>query len=252
MLESIEDITFNRILLSSKFDEGDRGYFVVNEVRGRGGMKAEVQSTKIPNSPGSYFRGKEYPERVVEVDFTLKGTSFTDLRRKIEELNRVLHSTSGEVPFSFSDEPGRVYYGAVDDVEENMEKSAIHKGTITIICSDPFKYGDDVHIEKTETGEVSIESEFESPFLIESEIKEDAEYAEFKRNDDVLRLNYDFDKKDKIKIDTEKEVVFINGEEKNVTIDLLKADFFKILPGKNDLQLHPKMQIKITYKERWM
>lgn len=143
IFKSVEDLTFNGITLSEKFDEGDEGYFIVNEVKGRGVMSASILSSEVPNSPGSFFRGKEFDEREIEIDFTIKGTDFTDLRRKVEEMNRIFHEKSDEVPFSFADEPERTYYGAVEEVDYTDEKSGIYQGTITIICSDPFKYGDE-------------------------------------------------------------------------------------------------------------
>lgn len=142
-VKSVEDLTFNQVTLSDEFDEGNDGYFLVNEVRGRGVMPATIKTSKVPNSPGSFYRGKEFEEREVEIDFTLKGRDFTDLRRKIEEMNRILHADSGEVPFSFADEPGRTYYGVVGEVDFSLEQSRIYQGTISITCPDPFKYGDE-------------------------------------------------------------------------------------------------------------
>ena len=71
---------------------------------------------------------------------SLKG-SLIDIRKRIDELSKLLY-TDNPVEIKFTDEPEYTYYGVKENVEENLEKSNIHQGTITLVCLFPYKVGD--------------------------------------------------------------------------------------------------------------
>ena len=128
---------FNGIDFSTKVKLNDG-------ISGRGLMTSAVNSINIPRRAGSVYGGKKYEERTITVPFTIAGTDGNDLRDKLEELAMLLH-TDKPAPLIFSDEPDRTYFavalGANDDTDVTYRHS---QGTITFLCNDPIKYGDEV------------------------------------------------------------------------------------------------------------
>ncbi|MBO0962026.1 phage tail family protein, partial [Neobacillus sp. MM2021_6] len=138
MLVSVENMIFNGIDLSQRF-KSEKGYFIVNDVRGRGITSDDIQLLKMPGMPGAFVSEESIPERILEVDISLKGETFEDLRKKIEELSSILHS--GISPIIFADEIDREYYGKLGKVEDRNEKSCLYQATLYFTCPDPYKYG---------------------------------------------------------------------------------------------------------------
>lgn len=104
----------------------------------------------------------------------------------------------------------------------------------------------------SQTNEIYIESNGDTPVFMTAVVSEEMPYVEFSLGEQSLRLHYDFEEDDVVKVDFDKEVVFINGKEQNVTIDLLKADFFWLHTGMNDVKTVPPMQLDVKYMERWL
>ncbi|AWC29070.1 distal tail protein Dit [Bacillus cytotoxicus] len=177
-------LVFNGINLEEYFAEKyEQGFFMVNDVRGRGVLSDEVNTLTVPNRPGSYHLNKRTPNRELEVDFSLKGVSFFELRKRIDELNDLL-STDEPVPISFMDEPDVLYYGTKEKVEENLEKSKIHQATITFICPMPYKLGKmQTHaFERNWTTEITSrfmnKGSVETPALVEIDVETPATFLD--------------------------------------------------------------------------
>lgn len=140
MLDSVENMIYNGVDLSDVFTGPSDAYFIVNEVRGRGVLSEELELLEMPGHNGTLIMSKKTPERVLEVDITLKGESFADLRKRIERLDRILR-TDETVPIVFADEPDRTYMGTLGEVSDRIEQSRIYQATLTIVCPRPYKYG---------------------------------------------------------------------------------------------------------------
>jgi len=147
MLESVEDMTFNGITLSEEFagdsDSPNDSYLVINSVMGRGVVETENTYLSSPGMDGSHPTYSRLRKRTLDVILTLKGDSFEDLRRRVERLNEILYTGNEVVPIQFADEPDRTYYGKVDGREDILEKSRIYQVGLSIVCPDPFKYGEE-------------------------------------------------------------------------------------------------------------
>src|SRR5699024_12281572 len=70
-------------------DEYGESYFLVNNVTGRGVMDVEAEGITATQMDGVYPSFSRYKERILGVDFTLKGEDFEDLRKKLERLNEI-------------------------------------------------------------------------------------------------------------------------------------------------------------------
>lgn len=103
-----------------------------------------------------------------------------------------------------------------------------------------------------QTNEVEIEGSYPTSIIITAVLEESMPYVEFSLGDERLRLHYDFEPKDVIKVDFEKEKVYINNELQMETIDLLYADFFKLKHGVNEIKTIPTMQLTVDYREGWL
>ncbi|PGU75384.1 phage tail protein [Bacillus cereus] len=188
-------LVFNGIDLEKYFEENyDQGFLMVNDIRGRGILSDEINELTVPHRPGSYFLDKRTPKRVLEVDFSLKGVSLFELRKRIDELNGLLN-TDEPVKITFTDEPDFVYYGIKESVEENLEKSNIHQATITIICSNPFKLGSTrtVEFQTNERGlaaNVQNKGSVESNPIIEIEVMKPSTFLDVWNGDNYFRIGW--------------------------------------------------------------
>ncbi|UJW57163.1 phage tail family protein [Bacillus sp. A116_S68] len=144
MIENVENMIFDGTDLANAFTNQEEGtYFIINNVYGRGVQSVENTLTHVAGMDGSYPSSSRLASRRMTIDITMKGTSFNDLRKRIERLNEILFTRNIDVPIVFNDEPDRVYYGRIDEVTDTIESSHIYQAQMTIICSDPFKYGEE-------------------------------------------------------------------------------------------------------------
>ncbi|MGY6667007.1 distal tail protein Dit [Bacillus cereus] len=186
-------LVFNGINLEEYFEKKyEKGFFMVNDIRGRGILSDEINELTVPHRPGSYFLNKRTPKRVLEVDFSLKGVSLFELRKRIDELNGLLN-TDESVKITFTDEPDFVYFGIKESVEENLEKSNIHQATITIICSNPYKLGSTktVEFQANERGlaaNVQNKGSVESNPIIEIEVTKPSTFLDVWNGDNYFRI----------------------------------------------------------------
>src|SRR5690625_2612572 len=179
MLKSVENIIFNGVNLVDEFtDDTDGSYLIINEVSGRGIIGKVNNLIEVPYMDGAYTLGSRIPVRRIEVTLTLKGNSFGDLRKKIEKLNSIFDTRNDEVPIKFTDELDRVYYGKIDSSDYILEVSHVSKYHLTIICSDPYKYGPEKEF-SFETDYFNIENKgtAESEPVFELEVKEPITFA---------------------------------------------------------------------------
>src|SRR5690606_25708581 len=141
-------MVFNGVNLSEQFTNEETGaYFIVNEVRGRGVQGEENTLIGVAGMDGAYLSKRQRPVRYLEVDITLKGVSFEDLRRRIDRLSGILDTGKEIVPITFEDESDRTYYGKLDTVVDRLERAKIYQATLTFVCPDPYKYGPEKIIE---------------------------------------------------------------------------------------------------------
>ncbi|TEA80733.1 distal tail protein Dit [Bacillus thuringiensis] len=186
-------LVFNEINLEEYFEQKyEKGFFMVNDIRGRGILSDEINELTVPHRPGSYFLNKRTPKRVLEIDFSLKGVSLFELRKRIDELNSLLN-TAEPVKITFTDEPDFVYYGIKESVEENLEKSNIHQATITIICSNPYKSGftKTIEFQANERGlaaNVQNKGSVESNPIIEIEVTKPSTFLDVWNGDNYFRI----------------------------------------------------------------
>ncbi|MHA4153191.1 distal tail protein Dit [Bacillus cereus] len=234
-------LVFNGINLEEYFEKKyEKGFFMVNDIRGRGILSDEINELTVPHRPGSYFLNKRTPKRVLEIDFSLKGVSLFELRKRIDELNGLLN-TGEPVKITFTDEPDFVYYGIKESVEENLEKSNIHQATITIICSNPYKSGltKTVEFQANERGlvaNVQNKGSVESNPIIEIEVTNPSTFLDVWNGDNYFRIGWPL-RMDQVPVERNQRVMW---DEMSTTIgwtdvpnseDMIGGGAFKVDAG---------------------
>lgn len=106
-------------------------------------------------------------------------------------------------------------------------------------------------IELAQASQIFIEGNATTPIYLTAALEDDMPYVEFIYKDQSLRLHYDFEEGDRVEVDFEKRKVFINGELSMTTIDIERADFFRLEMGENDIMTIPSMTLDVKYNERW-
>src|SRR5690625_3401705 len=179
MLKSPEGITFNHVDLQERFTDADNAlydYFMVNDVAGRGVNGKEIELITVSNNDGAYVEGGRKPPRYLDVTITVKSPSFSDLRRKIDELNDILN-TREDVPIVFDDETDMTYYGRLDSVNNLTEEHKIYQAVLTFLCSDPYKYGPEVSKDLGDVDTVNNEGTVSANPIFELTAMEKATFA---------------------------------------------------------------------------
>lgn len=115
-------------------------YWTINKIEGRGISTNEVTRIEIPGRDGAYFSSKRRPPRTLTISYTIEADNPQELRDSINELNAIF-DVEEPVPIEFEDEPGIVYFGVPEGSEEGEEFVRFQQGTLTFLCVDPYKYG---------------------------------------------------------------------------------------------------------------
>src|SRR5690554_1680943 len=183
-------MVFNGVNLSEQFTNKETGaYFIVNEVRGRGLQGEENTLIGVAGMDGAYLSQRRKPVRYLEVDITLKGRSFEDLRRRIDRLNEILDTSKEIVPITFDDESDRTYYGKLDTVVDRLEKSKIYQATLTFVCPDPYKYGPEkVYQTDQDTFIIENEGTAEAEPIIELTATQKATFAMVSNGEEYMMI----------------------------------------------------------------
>ncbi|CAA66560.1 unnamed protein product [Bacillus phage SPP1] len=213
-------------------------YFLVQEVRGRSVYSIEMGKRTIAGVDGGVITTESLPARELEVDAIVFGDGTeTDLRRRIEYLNFLLHRDT-DVPITFSDEPSRTYYGRYEFATEGDEKGGFHKVTLNFYCQDPLKYGPEVTTDVTtastpvkNTGLAVTNPTIRCVFSTsateyEMQLLDGSTVVKF------LKVKYGFNTGDTLVIDCHERSVTLNGQDIMPAL-LIQSDWIQLKPQVN-------------------
>lgn len=124
-------IKFNGTFLEDLVD----GFYAL-KVSGRDNLQKEIASTEY-KVDGSTFNYSRYMERRINLTFCIGGS---DLFEKCEQLMGILDTENAQI--IFNDEPDKYLIGSCY-IEEMERQGNVYEGTITILCTNPFKYSVD-------------------------------------------------------------------------------------------------------------
>lgn len=131
------------MLLSLSFNGQKKDYMICERGKRRTAF-APIKRNMIemPGMPGAYLESTDTEVRIIEQPIVINGKDRFDVRKLEEDLAAWL-ITEKPVDLVFDDEPDRVYYAVVDGSINTEDIARFGKGTITFICPDPYKYGND-------------------------------------------------------------------------------------------------------------
>ncbi|UOQ43349.1 phage tail family protein [Halobacillus salinarum] len=138
---------FNQTDMSSILD--------VTGIRGRGLTQYELETLEIEGANGALIEDVKIPAKNLEVDVVIAGDSPEELRKNIDEINKVL-SVDGPKGIVFPDEPGYTYYGMPEQSKEDEQIVATSESTIVFFREDPFKYSDEIPVDIEDNSAVNI------------------------------------------------------------------------------------------------
>lgn len=110
---------------------------------GRSSFKRSISTQELA-SDGSMYMSSRLPEKELKINFFWHTKSIDEYNQKLQQLKRILYKPQCKV--RFLDEQNFFYVGTVTELE--LEKVTLRsKGTITIMCNQPFKFSDAKTIE---------------------------------------------------------------------------------------------------------
>lgn len=116
--------------------------FKISDIRGRNVAGKNIQQKETNGSDGALYLGRSIPPRTIEIDYSIQGAGRGVLLEAVDVLNGIF-SNHDILPLTFTDQDG-TFYGVQSDSDESANGEVLKKGTISIFCSDPFRYGQNV------------------------------------------------------------------------------------------------------------
>ncbi|MDO5016534.1 MAG: phage tail family protein [Eubacteriales bacterium] len=126
-------LEFNNIVLDSAIE----GYMTIN-VDGRGLLRREIKTVKIPGRAGERIVDQSIPPRELKVYFFLKADRDRDFRKRLIYLHELLTSDE-DARIRFGDEVGS-RFGRCTDIDDPPYDSNQGIGSFMLYCQDPFLY----------------------------------------------------------------------------------------------------------------
>ena len=193
----IEAINFDGHWLDDEFS-----CFDTLSAEGRSSFKRSINSQEL-SSDGSMYLSSRIPAKELKVNFFWHTKSIDEYNQKLKQLKRILYKP--QVKIRFLDEQNFFYVGTVTDLE--LEKVTLRsKGTITIMCNQPFKFSDAKTIESLNSDITISDKDLIYPVkpkkitIIPSEDGSDIEIVN-KKTGKKLMANIGYSKGKKIEVD---------------------------------------------------
>ncbi|MEW9503235.1 distal tail protein Dit [Jeotgalibacillus marinus] len=225
----------------------------VTDINGRGPLSQTIISQSIPGKDGSFFQRRQLTERTLSVSFVVIADFLEDLRDKVDTLNSIL-ITDKEVPIIFSDEPDKTYYGILEGDSDIDETVFIGQGTVSFLCSDPFKYGQETSIELEEETVVNVQGTYGTYPKLEVRFETQSDEFVITRSDtgQFVRIIRDFSPNDFLEVDFATGKIIINENVSMATLDWSNSDFFMLSPGSQEITISPSTNSKLIWTPRWL
>lgn len=125
-------------------------------VDGREELDLDVVSSEIDTSDGGRYMRRRIKSRVLKVHFYLSDATAAGFSAKFNTLKTKLHSIK-ESQIIFSDDDGVYFTGTFRKLTLAYKGSEVTRGTIEILCADPFKYAVSETVINAVNGQITAE-----------------------------------------------------------------------------------------------
>jgi len=228
-------------------------YLRIKSIRGRGLAPNSLTLIEVSGMDGAYFSKKRKPIRVIEIEVDIRANNREEIRKKITELNGLL-SVKEPVPIVFPDEPEKTYFGIPEATDEGNEYTFLHQGTLTIICPDPYAYGEEQTVTFTNgEGSPNVKGTAKTLPIITAIFTGSATEFKISLDDQFVRVIRNFVAGDELIIDNVRKKILYNGNLAMPTLDLYST-WIELSPGAQTLTVEPTgvADVEMKYTERWL
>lgn len=251
-LKNTEDFVYDGVDVRKAMQEEHGFLFIINDTRGRGLLGQEAQTSTVSGANGSRLIDVTFPEREIQIDYTLGADSLTGLREAENVLASLLIRES-EKPLSFADQKG--YFNAIfTGIDINLETDRVQQGTITFLCPNPFRYRDYVVAKEREPVEADtpVEIVVDTNYYTEAYIEIAPQVA---TGEIVLTVNDSVFEYEGDTVDLEKSLI-IDGEEyecwvgEELKVLEVTGEFPLLKSNLNTITVNTACLLTIKYRER--
>lgn len=137
---------FNGINLDEELTD-ENGSFITLTVSGRSNLTQKINTIEVPGMDGLIEQdGAKLEPREITVKYKISDRTNEGFRKRLDKLNSLLEGSKKELMFTDED---ALFYATLltNDIPEEESNNLV--GTITFLCSDPFKYGPEKTVETT-------------------------------------------------------------------------------------------------------
>lgn len=253
-LYNAEDFIFDGVDVK-KAMESHGFLFIINNTRGRGLLGQDANTSQVSGADGSRLIDVTFPEREIEIDYTLKADDLVGLRKAESYLASLLVRET-EKPLSFADQKGS-FKAVFTGFETDLETDSIQQGTISFLCPNPFRYKDTVELkdlafEANVPQEITVDANYYSQARIEVTLSENVNKLELQINDALITYE-PISSKDTLYSGS---VVVFDGESQEVRAGgLLKVlevtgEYPLFKSNLNTITVNASSLLSIKYRER--
>lgn len=119
------------------FEDLIDGYETIN-ASGRELVGIEHNVITVANADGAIYKSRRNLERVIKIDFIIRGNGSVDVRSKIAKLSGLIQTENAKIVFK--DESDKFLIGTISDTPEAQVYQNGAVGSFSITCHDPRKF----------------------------------------------------------------------------------------------------------------
>lgn len=251
LLMNSEDFIYDGVNIREAMQE--HGFlFIIQNTKGRGLLEQDANTVQVSGVDGSRLLDVTMPERVIDIDYTIKADDLISLRDAEDLLARLLVRET-EMPLSFADKKGNyraIYTGnSISD-----DRSDIQQGTLTFLCPNPFRLKDtieltDIPYEADVPQEITVDANYYTEAVVDIELTGSATEVELKVNGSAISYSsgQSLPSGTRIVFDGQALECRVNGELKVMEVEgvfpLLKSNL-------NTITVNTASLMTIKYRER--
>lgn len=176
---------FNGINLDEELTD-ENGSFITLTVSGRSNLTQKINTIEVPGMDGLIEQdGAKLEPREITVKYKISDRTNEGFRKRLDKLNSLLEGSKREL--TFTDENSLFYATLLtNDIPEEESNNLV--GTITFLCSDPFKYGPEKTYEFQDSGIVENNGTADAEPIIELTATQKATFAMVSLGDEEYNL----------------------------------------------------------------
>lgn len=181
---------FNGINLDEELTD-ENGSFITLTVSGRSNLTQKINTIEVPGMDGLIEQdGAKLEPREITVKYKISDRTNEGFRKRLDKLNSLLEGSKRELTFTDED---ALFYATLltNDIPEEESNNLV--GTITFLCSDPFKYGPEKHAEFQDSGIVENEGTAEADPIFELTATAKSTFAMVSNGDEYMMVGRPYD-----------------------------------------------------------